>query len=147
MNVDYRHINVDSVLPQKKPFQFVDGIVDFDEATASIVTTYTFSGEAPYMTAHFPDNPVVPGTLLTEALAQTCALCQYCLGSGKVGSDQDVVFQFDMKFHHTVRPEVALRLKATRRECYYSASTFKVEARTCAGQLIATGLIYCLSKS
>lgn len=55
-------------LPQQKPFRFLDEIVEIDEER--IVGVYTFKTDEYFYQGHFPGNPVTPGVILTEAMAQ-----------------------------------------------------------------------------
>ncbi len=55
-------------LPQQKPFRFVDEIIELDEER--IVGAYTFRTDEFFYTGHFPGNPVTPGVILTESMAQ-----------------------------------------------------------------------------
>ena len=56
------------MLPQQEPFRFVDRILEIDEE--HIVATYRFRPEADFYRGHFPGNPVTPGVILLEAVAQ-----------------------------------------------------------------------------
>lgn len=56
------------LLPQVDPFRFVDEIVELDED--HIVATYRFRPDAWFYRGHFPGNPVTPGVILLEAMAQ-----------------------------------------------------------------------------
>ena len=56
-------------VPQQKPFRFLDEIVELDED--HIVGRYTFTGDEFFYAGHFPGDPVTPGVILTEAMAQT----------------------------------------------------------------------------
>ena len=56
------------LLPQQEPFRFVDRILELDED--HIVATYRFRPEADFYRGHFPGNPVTPGVILLESLAQ-----------------------------------------------------------------------------
>jgi 3-hydroxyacyl-[acyl-carrier-protein] dehydratase len=55
-------------LPQQEPFRFVDEILEIDEE--HIVGTYRFRPDADFYRGHFPGNPVTPGVILIESLAQ-----------------------------------------------------------------------------
>jgi 3-hydroxyacyl-[acyl-carrier-protein] dehydratase len=55
-------------VPQREPFRFVDEIVELgDEKVAG---TYRWRPEADFYRGHFPGNPVTPGVLLVECMAQ-----------------------------------------------------------------------------
>lgn len=56
------------LLPQQEPFRFVDRILELDEE--HIVATYRFRPEADFYRGHFPGNPVTPGVILLESVAQ-----------------------------------------------------------------------------
>ena len=56
------------LLPQQEPFRFVDEILSIDEE--SISARYAFRPEADFYRGHFPGNPVTPGVILLESVAQ-----------------------------------------------------------------------------
>jgi 3-hydroxyacyl-[acyl-carrier-protein] dehydratase len=62
-----------ALLPHRPPFRFVDGVVSY-EAGANIEACYRVTGDEPFLAGHFPGNPVFPGVLQLEALAQTGAI-------------------------------------------------------------------------
>jgi 3-hydroxyacyl-[acyl-carrier-protein] dehydratase len=55
-------------LPYGQGFLFVDEILDC--TTSIIVGTYTFKEDAYFYPHHFPDQPVTPGVMLIECMAQ-----------------------------------------------------------------------------
>lgn len=57
------------LLPHRYPFQLVDKIVSLDGQTVVGVKNVTMN--EPQFTGHFPENPVMPGVLQLEAIAQT----------------------------------------------------------------------------
>ena len=57
------------ILPQRYPFLLVDRILETDGATY-MVGLKNVSINEPFFQGHFPDQPVMPGALLVEAMAQ-----------------------------------------------------------------------------
>lgn len=64
---------VNSILKQKPPFQMVDRIDELVEGKSAIGIKCVSSNEG-FFVGHFPGQPIMPGVLLIEAFAQTCAL-------------------------------------------------------------------------
>ena len=62
-----------SKLPYSKPFLFVDELLHIDEN--GIEGTYTFDENLDFYKGHFRDNPITPGVILTEVMAQIGVVC------------------------------------------------------------------------
>jgi 3-hydroxyacyl-[acyl-carrier-protein] dehydratase len=60
------------LLPHRYPFLLVDRVLELDGARAR--TLKNVSINEPFFTGHFPGNPVMPGVLIIEALAQSAAI-------------------------------------------------------------------------
>jgi 3-hydroxyacyl-[acyl-carrier-protein] dehydratase len=60
-------------LPYSKPFLFVDELISISEN--GVEGTYFFSPELDFYKGHFVNNPVTPGVILTEAMAQIGVVC------------------------------------------------------------------------
>jgi UDP-3-O-[3-hydroxymyristoyl] N-acetylglucosamine deacetylase/3-hydroxyacyl-[acyl-carrier-protein] dehydratase len=67
---------IKEVLPHAYPFLLVDRILDFEEGKR-IVGLKNVTMNEPFFPGHFPDEPIMPGVLLIEALAQTGAIFIY----------------------------------------------------------------------
>jgi 3-hydroxyacyl-[acyl-carrier-protein] dehydratase len=62
-----------ALLPHRPPFRFVDA-VDEHEPGTRVRARYLVTGDEPFLAGHFPGNPVFPGVLQLEALAQAGAI-------------------------------------------------------------------------
>lgn len=62
-----------SKLPYSKPFLFVDEIMSINEN--GVEGTYFFDESLEFYNGHFKDNPVTPGVILTETMAQIGVVC------------------------------------------------------------------------
>ncbi len=62
---------VRSVLPHREPFLFIDRVLQLTEG--SVVAARTFREDELFFAGHFPGQPIVPGVLLVEGLAQAMA--------------------------------------------------------------------------
>jgi UDP-3-O-[3-hydroxymyristoyl] N-acetylglucosamine deacetylase/3-hydroxyacyl-[acyl-carrier-protein] dehydratase len=102
------------MLPHRYPFVMLDRVVEFvsaDELVAIKNVTYN----EPYFSGHYPGNPVMPGVLQVEAMAQAAGvlLLRRNTGEGKVA----LLMSADkVKFRKAVRPgdQVVLNAKLTR---------------------------------
>ena len=69
-------------LPYSPPFLFVDDLVSVDENGAT--GNFTFKEDLDFYKGHFKNNPITPGVILTECMAQIGLVC---LGIFLVGKD------------------------------------------------------------
>lgn len=72
-------------LPHRYPFLLVDRVVEVN-AGESIIAYKNLSVNEPFFTGHFPDNPIFPGVLLLEAMAQAAGILGFCT-QGKTNED------------------------------------------------------------
>ncbi|PJD95873.1 MAG: 3-hydroxyacyl-[acyl-carrier-protein] dehydratase FabZ [Legionella sp.] len=62
-----------NLLPHRYPFILVDRVLDYKEYDyLSAIKNVTIN--EPFFQGHFPGNPIMPGVLMLEALAQACAI-------------------------------------------------------------------------
>ena len=60
-------------LPHRYPFLMVDKVLELEKGK-SITATKMVTATEPHFQGHFPNMPIMPGVLIVESLAQTCAL-------------------------------------------------------------------------
>ena len=69
----YDHRWIREVLPHRHPFLFVDKVLEIDPGKR-IVALKNVTADEPFFPGHFPDQPIMPGVLVVEALAQTAGI-------------------------------------------------------------------------
>ncbi len=70
-----------SLLPHRYPFLLVDRVIALEpEIKATGIKNVTFN--EPFFQGHFPNNPVMPGVLIVEAMAQVAGILAFKSGAG-----------------------------------------------------------------
>jgi UDP-3-O-[3-hydroxymyristoyl] N-acetylglucosamine deacetylase / 3-hydroxyacyl-[acyl-carrier-protein] dehydratase len=96
-------------LPHRYPFLMVDKIMSMNET--EVVGIKNVTQNEPFFQGHFPDEPVMPGVLLIEAMAQTGGLLVLCKLQGKYST---YFIRIDnVKFRKKVVPGDTLVFKLT----------------------------------
>ncbi len=121
-------------LPHREPFIFIDAVGEV-VAGESARCTVTFPPDAPFFRGHFPGDPVVPGVLLTEALAQTAGIA-----AGRPGAAYRLSAVKMMKFLEPVRPGETVHLSARKTVEAGGLIQFDVVAEV-AGRKVAAGAL------
>lgn len=97
-------------LPHRYPMLLVDRVLDIEKGRR-IVGIKNVTINEPFFSGHFPGNPIMPGVLIIEALAQ----CGGLLLMSEIENHQDKVVYFmsldDVKFRRPVTPGDQLRLE------------------------------------
>ena len=70
------------IIPHRSPFLLIDTIEELEEGVRAVGKKCVSFNE-PYFAGHFPGNPVMPGVLLIEAMAQTGAVAMLGLPAWK----------------------------------------------------------------
>lgn len=101
-----------SLLPHRYPFILVDRVLDYKQLDyLTAIKNVTINEH--FFTGHFPGNPIMPGVLMLEALAQASAILSSLSRTPKEG--YDVLHFFagidNAKFKQVVTPGDQLRLE------------------------------------
>lgn len=92
---------IEKIIPHREPMLLVDEACATGENTAE--GSYAVKGDEWFLQGHFPGNPVVPGVILCEMMAQACCV----LLAGKDGLEGSTPYFSSLdgvKFRHPVRP-------------------------------------------
>ncbi|MGU3494059.1 3-hydroxyacyl-ACP dehydratase FabZ [Xanthobacteraceae bacterium A53D] len=125
-----------ALLPHRYPFLMVDKIEQID-GDLSCVGTKNVSANEPHFQGHFPDNPVMPGVLIIEGMAQTAgAICILAKGTDAKPSLVYFMTIDEAKFRRPVRPGDVLEYHMTRLNKRRNMWWYKGEAKV-NGEIVA----------
>lgn len=128
--------DITALLPHRPPMLMVDRVLELDGAGARAVKQISWS--EPCFQGHFPGQPIFPGVLVIEALAQTCAIW---LNRG--GNEGLPIFAGidKARFRRRVQPgeslELAVRFLSERKGFYTFQAEASVEGQcACQAELV-----------
>lgn len=121
-------------LPHRAPFRFVSEVHGLEPTQGT--GAWIVSGHEDFLRGHFPGEPMVPGVLLAEALAQLAGLVW--LGEAGNAAAGARLAQVDVRFLLPVRPPASVELAARLTRSMGELALFAVEA-TVGGERVATG--------
>ena len=128
-------------LPHRYPFLLVDRVVD-RELGKRIEAYKNLSINEPFFDGHFPDNPVFPGVLLVEAMAQAAGILGF-KSMGKTPADGSIYYLVgvdNLRFKRPCVPGDRVHLHAEivseRRGIWKFAVRAEVDGQLCASATI-----------
>jgi len=135
----YERKQIKNLLPHREPMllldtvELVESVNEDGENIKNSVATYHVKGDEYFLQGHFPDNPVVPGVILCEMMAQSCCVL--------VDDNQDKnVLTFltglnNVKFKNPVRPgdtiEMTCKITKRARIFLFAEGTATVNGKIC----------------
>lgn len=136
MQLDIRKIL--SILPHRYPFVMVDRVTDI--VAGEVIHGYkNVSINEPFFTGHFPGDPIMPGVLIVEALAQIGGILAYASDPFDASGSLMYFLGIDKtKFRHPVRPGDRLDLEVKALGHHSNVWKLRGEA-TVNGTLCAEG--------
>ena len=125
-----------ALLPHRYPFLMVDRMVEMVLGERA-VGLKNVSVNEPHFQGHFPGNPIMPGVLLIEAMAQTAgALVVETLGAAMHGKLVYFMSIEDARFRKPVRPGDQVMIHVEKLHARKLAWKFRGECRV-AGKVVA----------
>ena len=106
-----KHNEIIKLLPHRFPFLLIDKVTNIN-LNKSITGIKAISFNEPFFVGHFPENPVMPGVLILESMAQTAA-CLVSYGDLSLSENKLVFFTGieKAKFKKPVLPGCVLCLE------------------------------------
>jgi UDP-3-O-[3-hydroxymyristoyl] N-acetylglucosamine deacetylase / 3-hydroxyacyl-[acyl-carrier-protein] dehydratase len=141
--IDFNEIM--QLLPHRYPFLLVDKVVAIDPGK-SIVAVKNVSFNEPYFQGHFPGDPIMPGVLQIEAMAQAGGIMELYARKDKPEQLGKSVILFlgidNVRFRGIVRPGDCLRIEVTmiqnRRDTIkFKGQCFVEDKLVCEAELMA----------
>ena len=121
---------IKNILPHREPMLLLDEVTENDGIATG---HYKVKGDEYFLQGHFPGNPIVPGVILCEILAQSaCVLMEDALAQGQIpvytGLDK-------VKFRRPVKPgdtiETTCRIKRAKHPFYFAEGKATVDGELC----------------
>ena len=131
-----------SKLPYRYPFLFVDEILAMDENT--ITGIYRYDEKLPFYEGHFKDNPITPGVILTETMAQIglVAFGIYLMRAEPSLDEVKVALtSSNIDFFKPVFPGEKVRVKSEKEYFRFNKLKCKVQMYNQNGELVCRGTI------
>lgn len=132
------NMDIQKILPHRYPFLLIDRVTEIEEGK-SIKGYKNVTINEPFFQGHFPQNPIMPGVLICEALAQAGAVLLLSMpeNKGKIGVFTGIN---NFKFRRQVVPGDKLELSAELLQYRHGMGKANVKA-TVDGQVAAMGEI------
>ncbi|RZN83869.1 MAG: beta-hydroxyacyl-ACP dehydratase [Winogradskyella sp.] len=131
------------LLPYQKPFLFVDDIETISDE--GVTGHYTFKKEESFYEGHFKNNPITPGVILTECMAQIGLVCLgiYML-KDEINENQNpqiALTSYQMDFYLPVLPGEKVTVVSEKKVFRFNKLKCEVKMLNIKGDLVARGQI------
>jgi len=133
------------LLPHRYPFLLVDRVTSYSLEPEKILTAVkNVSVNEPFFNGHFPQDPIMPGVLILEAMAQACGLlANVALATSQDGAALYYLVKIDKaKFHRLVIPGDQLVMDVTQTRLMRGLGKYECRA-TVNGERAASCEILC----
>lgn len=135
------------MLPYGPEFLFVDELITVSEDI--VEGYYTFKQNEFFYQAHFKDNPVTPGVILTECMAQIGLVCMgiYLMASETISEKPAIAFSSSqMDFYIPVFPGEKIKVISEKEYFRFNKLKCKVKMLNMKDEIVAKGILSAMIK-
>jgi 3-hydroxyacyl-[acyl-carrier-protein] dehydratase len=138
-------VEVLALLPQRPPFRFLDALLRLDPAGAE--GRYRFRADEPFYAGHFPGDPITPGVILLECMAQTGVVAHgiYLYGldhpRAELARVLTVFAEAEVEFSAMVRPGDEVFVRSEKVYFRHRKIKARCELRLADGRVAATATV------
>jgi 3-hydroxyacyl-[acyl-carrier-protein] dehydratase len=135
-------------LPHRFPFLLIDRVISLHlEPEKTLIAIKNIAMNEPFFTGHFPGNPVMPGVLIIESMAQAAGMLAHLDAehSGEKGELYYLVKIDNARFTKIVKPGDQLELQVIQKRLIRGMGLYLCEARV-EGKKVASCEIMCSGK-
>ncbi|WP_369937514.1 3-hydroxyacyl-ACP dehydratase FabZ [Xanthomonas tesorieronis] len=134
---------IQALIPHRYPFLLVDKVISLDFENRRIVAHKNVSVNEPFFQGHFPGQPIMPGVLIIEALAQAGGiLTQLALGRDAQSKLFYMVKVDKARFSSQVVPGDVLELHVDIKRVIRNMAVYYGEAKV-DGKVVACAEVLC----
>ncbi len=121
---------IKEVIPQRYPFIFIDRVLEMNEKEGKVVCLKNVTINEYFFKGHFPDNPVMPGVIIIEAMAQA-SIILYALLKPQIAEKRPDYYlgKVEAKFRRAVKAGDQLILEADKEKLLDRGGIVKVYAK------------------
>lgn len=139
---------IETYLPHRYPFLLLDRVLSMElEPEKKIIGVKNITVNEPFFTGHFPGNPVMPGVLMIEAMAQAAGMLAHLAAEvdGEKGEVYYLVKVDNARFSQIVLPGDQLVLEAVQKRLKRRMGWYECQA-TVDGKRVASCELLCAGK-
>jgi len=140
--------DIEKYLPHRYPFLLIDRVLSMEiEPEKKLIGIKNITVNEPFFTGHFPGNPVMPGVLMIEAMAQAAGMLAHLAAEvdGEKGELYYLVRVDNARFSQIVVPGDQLVLEAIQKRIKRRMGWYECQA-TVDGKRVASCELLCAGK-